>query len=64
MNEQELEEILAERTDLKYASDVAPDNQAVLVEKFGNRVYATPKKWEHKLKKPMSTQATPQLVKL
>ncbi|NLA15292.1 MAG: 3-phosphoglycerate dehydrogenase [Bacteroidales bacterium] len=44
MNEQELEEILAERTDLKYASDVAPDNQAVLKEKFGNRVYATPKK--------------------
>ncbi|HKM30836.1 MAG: 3-phosphoglycerate dehydrogenase [Bacteroidales bacterium] len=44
MNEQELEEILAERTDLKYASDVAPNNQATLEEKFGSRVYATPKK--------------------
>lgn len=33
-----------ERKDLKYATDVAATNQAELKEKFGNRVYSTPKK--------------------
>ncbi|MCD4818107.1 MAG: 3-phosphoglycerate dehydrogenase [Candidatus Cloacimonetes bacterium] len=36
--------IFSERDDLKYASDVAPVTKDELIEKFGNRVYFTPKK--------------------
>ncbi len=39
-----LEKALEERPDLKYATDIAPDNYAALREKFGERVFATPKK--------------------
>ena len=35
---------LEERPDLKYVTDVMPDNYAALQEKFGLRVFATPKK--------------------
>lgn len=44
INQEELMEVLERRGDLKYATDVPTDNHAQLVEKFGNRVYATPKK--------------------
>ena len=44
MNEGELAQVLEERQDLKYATDVAPDNLALLQEKSGARVFATPKK--------------------
>lgn len=44
VDEQGLEKALAERTDLKYATDVAPDNYAQLREEFGLRVYANSKK--------------------
>ncbi len=44
INEAELEELFAERTDLKYASDIAPSNIESLKEKFGSRVFATSKK--------------------
>ncbi len=44
IDEEGLVAILAERTDLKYATDVAAGNQEELNEKFGNRVFATPKK--------------------
>ncbi|MBQ9596655.1 MAG: 3-phosphoglycerate dehydrogenase, partial [Bacteroidales bacterium] len=44
INEPELTAILAEREDLKYITDVAASNQAELDEKFGKRVFATPKK--------------------
>ena len=44
MNEEELLKILSEREDLKYITDIAADNQAELEEKFGKRVFATPKK--------------------
>ncbi len=44
INEEDLMAVLAEREDLKYASDIAAACQAELVEKFGNRVFATPKK--------------------
>ncbi|MDR2585584.1 MAG: 3-phosphoglycerate dehydrogenase [Prevotellaceae bacterium] len=44
INEAELLLILEERPDLKYATDIAADNQAVLNEKFGTRVFATSKK--------------------
>ena len=35
---------LEEREDLKYITDIAAGNQAELDEKFGKRVFATPKK--------------------
>ena len=44
INEAELMQVLGEREDLKYITDVAPANYAELKEKFGNRVFATPKK--------------------
>ena len=44
IDEAGLEKALEERTDLKYVTDVAPDNLAALQEKFGLRVFATPKK--------------------
>ncbi|MBO4557394.1 MAG: 3-phosphoglycerate dehydrogenase [Bacteroidales bacterium] len=39
-----LEKALEDRPDLKYATDIAPGNYAQLREKFGERVFATPKK--------------------
>jgi len=44
IDEEGLYKALKERTDLKYAADVAPDNLAQLKEEFGERVFATPKK--------------------
>ena len=44
MHEDELMAVLEERPDLKYCADVAPDNLAALHEKFGTRVFGTPKK--------------------
>jgi len=44
IDEAGLEKALEDRQDLKYAADVAPDNLAALQEKFGLRVFATPKK--------------------
>ena len=44
IDEAGLEKALEDRPDLKYVTDVAPDNFAVLKEKFGLRVFATPKK--------------------
>lgn len=44
MDEAGLEKALEARPDIKYVTDVAPDNISVLKEKFGTRVFATPKK--------------------
>ena len=44
INEAELAKVLEERTDLKYVTDVAAATQVELDEKFGKRVFATPKK--------------------
>ncbi|MBQ1683758.1 MAG: 3-phosphoglycerate dehydrogenase [Bacteroidales bacterium] len=44
IDEEGLEKALEERPDLKYITDVMPDNYAALQEKFGLRVFATPKK--------------------
>ena len=44
INEPELVKVLEERQDLKYITDIAATNQAELNEKFGKRVFATPKK--------------------
>ena len=44
IDEQGLMKALEDRPDLKYITDVMPDNYAALQEKFGLRVFATPKK--------------------
>ena len=44
IDEEGLMRALEDRPDLKYVTDVMPDNYAVLQEKFGLRVFATPKK--------------------
>ena len=44
IDEEGLMKALEERPDLKYVADVMPDNYAALQEKFGARVFATPKK--------------------
>lgn len=44
IDEAGLEKALEERPDLKYIADVMPDNYEALREKFGSRVFATPKK--------------------
>lgn len=44
IDEDGLYRALSERTDLKYAADVAPDNIERLKAEFGARVFATPKK--------------------
>lgn len=44
INEEELAAVLEQRPDLKYVTDIAADNQALLNEKFAGRVFATPKK--------------------
>lgn len=44
IDEEGLERALADRPDLKYVADIAPDNAAVLMEKYPGRVFFTPKK--------------------
>lgn len=44
IDEAGLEKALEDRPDIKYVTDVAPDNYAALQQKFGLRVFATPKK--------------------
>ena len=44
IDEAGLAKALEDRTDLKYATDIAADSQAELNEKFGKRVFATAKK--------------------
>lgn len=44
IDESALEEVLAERPDLKYVADVKPSNADTLIERFGARVFFTPKK--------------------
>jgi len=44
INEDDLCALMAQRSDVKYLSDIAPDNAAVFAEKFGGRFYFTPKK--------------------
>lgn len=44
IHEEEIMAILEEREDLKYITDVATANHEALKEKFGKRVFATPKK--------------------
>ena len=42
--EDSLIKVFSVREDLEYASDIAPDKKDEIIEKFGNRIYFTPKK--------------------
>jgi D-3-phosphoglycerate dehydrogenase len=44
IDEESLVKIFESRKDFKYVTDVAPDNAALLAEKFAGRIYCTPKK--------------------
>lgn len=44
IDEEGLERALTDRPDIKYVADIAPDNAVALKEKFGDRVFFTPKK--------------------
>lgn len=44
IHEEDLARVLEERPDFRYVADVAPSTAAALAEKFGNRVFFTPKK--------------------
>lgn len=44
IHEENLARMLEERADFRYVADVAPANAAALAEKFGDRVFFTPKK--------------------
>lgn len=44
INEAELVMMMERRSDLKYLSDIAPDNAAIFAEKFPGRFFFTPKK--------------------
>jgi D-3-phosphoglycerate dehydrogenase len=44
INEEDLQKIMEDRPDIKYASDIAPKKAAVFMEKFPDRVFFTPKK--------------------
>jgi len=44
IDETSLEKVFENRKDFRYVTDVAPDNAALLAEKFAGRIYCTPKK--------------------
>ncbi len=44
IDEASLQRIFETRSDFRYVSDVAPDNAAILIEKFASKIYCTPKK--------------------
>ncbi|MCX7697140.1 MAG: 3-phosphoglycerate dehydrogenase [Bacteroidales bacterium] len=44
IHEEDLLRIFEERSDIKYVSDVIPDQVDVFVNKYGNRIFFTPKK--------------------
>jgi len=44
INEAELAQLMETRTDIKYMTDILPDNHAEMTEKFPNRYFSTPKK--------------------
>jgi len=44
INEEEIIKVMEERADMKYATDIAPENKDTMSEKFTTRFFATPKK--------------------
>lgn len=56
INEAELIKLMEERTDLKYVTDIMPVAHAEFSEKFAGRYFSTPKRWEPRRLKQISTQ--------
>ncbi len=52
-------EAMTEREDLKYITDIAPEAQAEMAEKFGKRFFATPKKMVPRPPRPTSMPVLP-----
>lgn len=44
VNESELEQLMSERSDFKYVTDIKPSNDAAMAELFAGRYFSTPKK--------------------
>lgn len=44
IHEEDLQRVMEERPDIRYASDIAPKSAAAFLEKFADRVFFTPKK--------------------
>jgi len=44
INEAELVSLMEKRSDLKYLSDITPDNAEIFAQKFAGRYFFTPKK--------------------
>ena len=44
INEEEIIKLMEERNDLKYVTDLMPDNHEIFNNKFKGRYYSTPKK--------------------
>ena len=57
INEAELIQLMEERADLKYMTDIMPAAlNETFAAKFAGRYFSTPKRWVHGLPKPISTQ--------
>lgn len=59
INEAELIQLMEERTDLKYMTDIMPAANETFAAKFAGRYFSTPKRWVPRLPKPISTQVLP-----
>lgn len=64
IDEEGLIKALAEREDLKYIADIAPERAAEFAEKFPDAISQLPRKWVHKPKKPTSMRELLPLVRL
>ena len=53
INELDLIKLMEERTEIKYFTDLTPDENEQFKNKFGEDILLHPKKWELKLKKPI-----------
>ena len=60
INEEELVQIMDERPDFRYVSDITPDNASVFAENLQDAISSLRRKWVLKQPKPTSTQESPQ----
>lgn len=54
INEAELIQLMDERADLKYITDIMPVANEIFAAKFPGRYFSTPKRWGHRRPKPIS----------
>lgn len=59
INEAELIKLMEERADLKYVTDIMPVANEEFAAKFAGRYFSTPKRWVHRLPKPISMPVLP-----